>query len=278
MPATNQLDSIIIQYDFSDNIRLQEISKALLALDAYTRRGLQQDPILRQHKPNLIVEEISYNSPFKAKIIPILTQLVLVTSLYNQFHETVDNMTSDFNFLMGEETQKTPAFTNSSLENLDDIIKPVTRANGSVSIKIEGNNNSDIIINQFLGKDEAREIHENIKIEKEKLVEGERILKKNVLLELDRASRHYDDTDRGIIKSVSEKPETVIFLHEILKNKVKNNPFNMNYIVDVEILTINDVVSAYYISAIHKVEPHNDVIQPIEENPLTLNLEAPPEP
>lgn len=124
------IHEIYIEYDIKGDLSLYDITQALEAINSQYRRRVKSDPNLRQSQPDLLVEEMSKASPFRAKLIPILTQLSIVTTPYIMAHDVLDCVAKDLGILSGDKKSPETQISNADLEDYKKLVRPIIHDQG----------------------------------------------------------------------------------------------------------------------------------------------------
>lgn len=207
----------------------------------------------------LFVKEIKSGS-----IITVLSDMVPAVIPFvenaNSIIEFTKFLKSGYEYFIGKSSNKPKEFDLKDCNNFNNIIKPIAKDNGS-NITFTGDFNfGDVTININYNSVEANAIQNGIVKEKEKLNAPSKEVQENVLFYWDSAK--YEETskaiDKGFIDSISSKPLKVIFNAQDTKSKmldISENPFHFAFLVDVEVLTVQNQPAVYKILRLHQVIP-----------------------
>lgn len=162
-----------------------------------------------------------------------------------------------FDYFLGKTEEKPKEFDLKDCNNFNNIIKPIAKDNGS-NVLFNGDwNFENITVNFNFNSVEANAIQNGIQREKENLKEPTKNIQHKVLFYWDSAK--YDEksksVDKGYIDSVSFKSLRVSFDDDYTKRlmlDIEENPFHLAYIVDVEIMDIQNVPTVYKILKMHE--------------------------
>lgn len=162
-------------------------------------------------------------------------------------------------WLLGRE-ERQPRLDPVDLRNISKILQPVAKDAGSQVI-ISGNVNIDTLnVSLSLDSVEANAIQNRVRNLLEASKQPERVIVQRVLFYWDTTKYGSKSTsvDRGSVDSIYSKPLKVIFDDEKLKYEMINreeNFFKIAFIVDLEVMTINNQPSAYRIIKLHESIP-----------------------
>jgi len=162
-----------------------------------------------------------------------------------------------FDYFLGKTEEKPKEFDLKDCNNFNNIIKPIAKDNGS-NVLFNGDwNFENVTVNFNFNSVEANAIQNGIQREKENLKEPTKNIQHKVLFYWDSAK--YDEksksVDKGYIDSVSFKSLRVSFDDDYTKRlmlDIEENPFHLAYIVDVEIMDIQNVPTVYKIIKMHE--------------------------
>lgn len=162
-----------------------------------------------------------------------------------------------FDYFLGKTEEKPKEFDLKDCNNFNNIIKPIAKDNGS-NVLFNGDwNFENITVNFNFNSVEVNAIQNGIQREKENLKEPTKNIQHKVLFYWDSAK--YDEksksVDKGYIDSVSFKSLRVSFDDDYTKRlmlDIEENPFHLAYIVDVEIMDIQNVPTVYKILKMHE--------------------------
>lgn len=241
--AENQILTIEIEYE--NFISLSEFYQSLEGwnnqYDRYislTYKGENCDKLLvKKVRDGSIILELA------SSVMPLISDCNTILL----FFEQIKNI---FNWLTTKIGNK-PKLEITDLENTKKIIAPIeSHSENKINIFIQGDNNASIILNS---KDTSI-ISNNINEELKNLNEPKNIkddIKENVIMKLKQIKN--DETSKntkGIIHEIDAKEHTVLFTSPSLKNDIlhtNDNPFLMNYLVNVKIHKENNVIKAFII-------------------------------
>ncbi len=162
-----------------------------------------------------------------------------------------------FEYFLGKSEEKPKEFDIKDCTNFNNIIKPIAKDNGSnITFTGDCNIENQTIIYNF-NSVESNAIQNGIQKEREKLKEPEKNKHEKVLFYWDSAK--YDEKsksiDKGFIDSLHQSALKVVFENQETKTKMldmETNPFHYAFLVDVEILTINKIPTAFKIFNLHE--------------------------
>lgn len=186
---------------------------------------------------------------------------VEVTKAIFDFGERLSNLLSSFE-------KKSPKPTNNisvkDSKNVINIVNPVIEGRGNLNIFVT-NGDGEIQEIKEIKKKDASNIKENAIEYQAKMMLPDSNLEKSVALIWSRFDRSNAKTggatspDKGIIESIDPNPKSVLFLEDEAGLKAdilssEENPMQMIYYVDVEVVEIQDAIRAYRIVGYHSSE------------------------
>jgi hypothetical protein len=205
----------------------------------------------------LYVKEIKTGS-----IITVLSDLVPGVIPFIESSNSVIEFTKflkeSYDYFLGKSIDKPKEFDLKDCNNFSNIIKPIAKDNGSNIIFTGDFNFKNCEINISYNSQEANAIQNGISRVKSELKEPIRNIEEKVLFYWDSAK--YDDNsksiDKGFIDSISANSLKVVFDEQETKKEmldINENPFHYSFLVDVEVMTINNVPSVYKIVKLHEM-------------------------
>ena len=197
-------------------------------------------------------------------IITVLSDLTPIALPFientNTIIEFAKFLKTSYDYFLGKTEDKPKEFDLKDCSNFNNIIKTVSKDNGSsISFNAECNI-EQFTINYNYGSLEANAIQNGITKEKEKIKEPDTKKHEKVLFYWDSAK--YDEksksVDKGFIDSLNVSPLKVVFDSQDTKSKMlnmENNPFHFVFLVDAEILTVNKIPHTFKIYQLHEFFP-----------------------
>lgn len=166
------------------------------------------------------------------------------------------NIRDGLNYLVGRGPKPTymPA---SELKDLAKIVEPVAK-DGRGSINISATDGATVQVSVSFDSVEANAIQNRAEREIEARREPMQKSFRRVLMYWHQASKKSASlSDKVVIESISDKPLKVIFSEDDeIKNKMisgKDNPFNIGFLVDVDLITKQGRSVAYQVTYLYEV-------------------------
>jgi len=165
-----------------------------------------------------------------------------------------------FDYFLGKSDDKPKEFDLKDCSNFNNIIRPIAKDNGSNAIFTGDVNIQNVTIEMKYDSIEANAIQNGIEKEKKSLKESQKNTHSNVLFYWDSAK--YDDksksVDRGFVDSISQSSMRVTFDDINIKKQMldtKDNPFHFLFLVDIEVLTVQNIPAIYKIVSLNEALP-----------------------
>lgn len=206
----------------------------------------------------LYIKEVKSGS-----IITILTDLAPLVIPFventNSIIEFSKFLKSGYDYFLGKTKEKPKNFDLKDCNNFNNIIKPIAKDNGSnITMTGDFNNYAPITINMNFSSQEANAIQNGIAREKLLLKEEVPNIHEKVLFYWDSAK--YDEksksVDRGFIDSINKASLRVVFENQEIKKQmldIENNPFHYVFLVDAEVMTIQNIPNIYKIISLIEI-------------------------
>ena len=253
---------LTIHFENKTPIELIDFTESFEALgNEYYKFLSEQDEFKLSKETKLYVKEIRNGS-----IVTVLTDLVPAIIPFAENTNSVIEFTKflkqGFDFFLGKTKDKPKDFDFKDCSNFNNIIKPVAKDNGS-NITFTGDFNfGDITVNMNFNSQEANAIQNRISTYKTELKEPTSNISNSVLFYWDSAK--YDESsksiDKGFIDSIHPNSLKVVFTNQEDKKymlDIESNPFHYAFLVDVEVLTVNNAPTAYKILKVVEYIPKN---------------------
>jgi|GEM_PF-7001650 len=265
---TAEVHHVYLEYDVKADLTLHRVGSALEAISSQYRRLSNKNSIIANQETDLYLEQLSMNSPLRAKLavaantIAMLgTQLYLLGNIYNFSHDILSNIASDLKLFSGQEINAEKKFSNSELDDYQNIIKPITLSQGS-KLNILGKDESKTTVNINVGWESAHIIENRIReYRKLNTLPNQSEVYQEVLLYIYTAVDKTDGEnvgDKGIIDDIYRQPLKLIFPEErpdIKQAILHNNPFKHAFLVTVVVLHVENKPIAYKIIELHSSFP-----------------------
>lgn len=244
--------------DYYKPISVSDFTNALNAISNEYEKFLIDKYGSERPEAELYVQEIKQGSivttlvEYSAMILPFLGDINTVVD-FGKF------IKSSYDYLLnGEKVDEQVNLDTKDLSNLLKIIEPGTHTNNNILIQIKGKNNKIIMNPLSVNETESRAIRDRIREEKKELVQKEKSIQFNQALYLEQIKRDVESKkgNKGVIKELNENSLNLIWENENDKLKMLNcddNPFNMIFIVDVEIVEVNSEIKIYKILKLHEI-------------------------
>ena len=165
-----------------------------------------------------------------------------------------------FDYFLGKTEEKPKEFDFKDCSNFNNIIRPIAKDNGSNAIFTGEINIEKLTIEMRFDSIEANAIQNGIEKEKKLLKESQKNIYGNVLFYWDFAK--YDEkskaVDRGFVDSISQSSMRVTFDDITIKKSMldmDDNPFHFLFLVDIEVMTVQNIPAIYKIVALNEVVP-----------------------
>jgi len=249
-------------------IELNQLTSSLNALaneyDLYCKNELNYTKnerkleIIKLEKGCLLIELIQLTPA----VIPLIENMNSIFCFGTYFIETLQ-------FFSGKKEEIKYQYNKKNCENTATFLQQTANDNGSsIDINVVGNNNT-IIIGEKTDSLTANAIQNKIaKYQTELLEEEPNILhKQGFYWSIASFLNKQEGKDKGIIESLDKKAHKVIFENETDKeimttfnDKLNKDWQDLLYIVDVEVIKIQDVIKTYKIIKVY----YDDTINPNE--------------
>ncbi len=243
--------------EFDEPISVVEFTNSLEAISSEYEKFLIDKFGSERPNAELYVQEINKGSiittlvELSANMLPFLGDV-------NTVFEFGNFLKSSYDYLISGKGKENDDLDIKDLNNLAKIIEPGTHKSNNIYIQLKGDNNQ-IVLNPLsadAGKSEV--IKKNIKEEKKRLAEPTKNTEYSKALYLEQIKRDLDSKkgNRGVIKELNQKSLNLVWLNEKEKEKMLNcddNPFKMIFIVDVEVVEVNEENKLYRILKLHEI-------------------------
>jgi hypothetical protein len=249
--TTNENLSLTIKIDYKDDISLSEFKETIEGLNNQYNSFLSQcngdeknDKLLiRAIKKECIILELA------SAIIPLISDINTVCTFYTSIKAL-------FGWLSSRKGIK-PKISISDLDNTKKIIAPVNNDDGrQITISIEGDNNAQIIIDSAVAKSIVQNADDEYLMLSKPIILSEIVEnKENVIFRLTQIKDDEDSNKntKGIIHEIDNKEHMILFSTGI-KEKIlqeSRNPFRKNYLVDIKVTKVNNIIKSYTILDLH---------------------------
>jgi hypothetical protein len=251
---------LTIHFENKSPIELIDFTESFEALgNEYYKFLSESDDFRLKTETKLYVKEIRNGS-----VIAVLSDLVPAVIPFVENSNSVIEFTKflkkGYEYFLGNTTEKPKDFDIKDCNNFNNIIKPVAKDNGSNIVFTGDFNFGEVTVNLNYSSQEANAIQNGIARFKTELKEPISNIEKNVLFYWDSAK--YEDSsksiDKGFIDSIHPSSLKVVFNNQEDKKSMLDteaNPFHFAFLVDVEILTVQKIPTAYKILKVNDTFP-----------------------
>ncbi len=248
----SERESLNININYSKPLELKLFTESMLSVERQYKRFLKKEYSLEDSRYDLCINEIKQGSidlEFVKKYKFLIEHYV-----YSPF---LDYFKKKIKSIVRKEIadQKNPLDAK-DVRDVRSVVSSISNDNNA-SLHINVYRGSTVI-NQFAQTGSEAAIVEKACGKLLNSMENETEMKKGVLLYWKQASDSGKPAsiDKGIIEELSDKKLKIICINDKLKQEMvldsDKNPFNMCYIVDVVVKTIEGKPEAYVIHKIHK--------------------------
>lgn len=255
-----------IKIDNSDPIELNGLTNSLNAFakeyDDYCKKEF--DDLTKNDRKLQIVklEQGSLLIELVPVVVPLIQEVNAVFCFGKHIIDVIDFFTGN-----NEENKLPHNFSKKNCDNMHAFLEQTASDNGAnCTVSVIGNNNT-IICGKTIGSLESSAAQNNISKHRDMLLEEEPIVKNKQAFYWETASfvkGSSGQRDRGIIESVDKRAKRIIFKDEVDKevittssNKYTKEWQDLIYIVDVEIIKVQDTIKSYKILKVYE----NDTIE-----------------
>lgn len=255
---------LVIKIENKEPIELFDLTKSLVSLATQFNSYVDKHGDTKENKEaKLYVKEIKSGSVIFELVEYATAGLIPFVDNFNTIMGFTKYLKSIFDFFLKQEGEK-PEISPSDYKELSAIINPVAKDSGSqynISTVVNGNVELHFHVNAV--ESNAMQNMFKSEIEKSKLPDQIDEVKQSVLLTWFQARNDLNSKigNKGVIEDLSEKALNITFDSEELKEKMLHsdiNPFNMVYVVDVKIQTVQDKPVAYKVVKLHEYFDANE--------------------
>lgn len=264
-------DSIVLRIDRETPISLEQLTFGMMALGAeYEKFIRERHPDAADHEADLLVQRVSEGSiviELIGALLPILQGMdnILIFKdfvsmigaristlslpggrLENATSKELANMTRMAETIVGDSKGETEIFAMEYLSETEDR---------RVAAKV-----------MWRAKD-AEKVIENATIQMKTLKDGQADQHKGMLMRLFQtniaeAATGRSSGEKGIIEAISPTPKRLIYASDMAGQKVKGawssekvSPYELGFIVDVDVQMVNGTPRAYRLLDVHEIFP-----------------------
>ena len=240
----------------TEPVELVDLTNSLLCLaDEYKHFiGLRDGPpaseeiklYIKEIKTNCIITDLIASAP---GLLPFMGHAMTVIDFTKFLKDSIG-------FFIGGH-KEFPELDMRSYKNITGFLEPVAKDNGS-QLNLNGTINGGVHLHFDMTSDDANAVQRRISRKMDQLKEPATGEKSEVLLYWYQARNDPKSVagDRAIVESISKMPVKTIMNPKIKKEMLSGdeNPFNLAYIVDLKVETINDNPRVYKITHLHYKE------------------------
>ncbi len=239
----------------SQLVELSDLSNSFSSFADEYKRHLTQDGVFAlPDEVRLYVKEIRTGS-----IVADLVVLAPYVLPFVEYSKTIISFTeylkTAYDYLIGKKTEK-PQLTKANYENLIGIVNPIAKDKSS-QLNIKNTINGNVVVNINLNSIEANAAQNTAHREIDALIAPISGFREKVLLYWYQARNDPKSKtgDKAIVESVYDGPVKAIFDNDTLKEIMlldAYNPFNLAYLVDLTVETIQGKPVIYKILKMHE--------------------------
>ena len=248
-------NKLTIKIDNRQPVELFDLTHSFSSLaDEYKRHLSQEAIVISPDEIKLYVKEIRTGS-----IIADLVALAPNVLPFVEHTKTIISFTNylkiAYDYLIGRELKK-PHLTRVNYENLIGIVNPIAKDKSS-QINIHNTFNGNVSVTINMTSTEANAAQNTARREIDALMAPTNNFVESVLIYWYQARNDPKSQtgDKAIVESVQKTPVKAIFDNDALKEKMlldADNPFNLAYIVDLVVESIEGKPVLYKIMNMHE--------------------------
>lgn len=244
-----QDNNVKIRYklDYTQNIRLSDLSHSLLAFDQQYNRHLKRHRgEITDNKVKLYVEEITKGS-IDAWIVPAFSYSLMFPDSAQSIWGFISNLATFLDFLKGTIAQPAFHFEKADLEHAKYIVKPVAKDYSS-QLNLYAYDGANVEVHYHVGATDAIAINDKAN----QLIKNLELPEKTTLPDQLLTFRMTEDTltrkaNKGVIEAISDDLLPVYTDNESIKEAILDNPYRKIFLVDVEVNVVDGVPKMYKI-------------------------------
>ncbi len=260
--------SLVIAIEHADPVDLYRLTDALAALsDEYEKHLRRVLPTVEPEETRLLISDVRKGST----IIEVYPQLAWIQPFIPSQEKVMATLgfVKNLKDLMGpyfKQGERNASLSASSVKNLHDLAAVIAQdPKGSLSFTAR-TDRPDGSVEQFkIEKLQAQTAIENLSSERLERERKEQAQHPKVLLVFQQtkasAARMGKPTgDLGIVESIDTKPHKVVYVSQLAGDQIKaqikapgQNPYEVGFIVDVNVETVGGRPKAYRVMALHEV-------------------------
>ena len=239
----------------SQPVELTDLSNSFSSFaDEYKRHISQEGTVTIPEEMNLYVKEIKTGS-IVADLIALAPYVLPFIENSKTILSFMEYLKTAYDYLIGRQTEK-PPLTKANYENLIGIVNPIAKDKSS-QLNIQNTINGNVSVNINLNSIEANAAQNAAYRDIEALTVPIIGLREKVLLYWYQARNDPKSKtgDKAIVESVYSGPVKAAFDNEHLKESMlldSQNPFNLAYLVDLTVETIQGKPVIYKIVKMHE--------------------------
>jgi hypothetical protein len=257
MPYENKLS---VKIENKHQIELNQLASSLNALSAQYDSFLRKTGIdYTKNDRKLCVSELKQGSI----IIELISSIAVASDNFNAIFGFFEYLRASFDWILGK-TNQAFKYSKRDFEQLSEFVDLAARDNGaSIAVHVVNSNN---VVNNFYIDHLQANAAQNIAAQKveDMTEEKPKIFSKELMYW---ANANFVDsknktTNKIIVEKIDKKPRIAVFVNEDDEIKAKSydsrfpqkNWQNLVYVVDIEVLYIQEVPKAYRILKLYKDE------------------------
>lgn len=239
-------------------VELTDLAKSMLSLgDEYRRFLATHDAHIEADDVKLYIKEIRSGSIIQ-ELVAMAPYALPFVEHANTIVSFAEHLKTMYGWFSGKSNDKPKNIEKTTLQNLNSIIEPVARDNGSQANFAAVNVQGDFVVNVNITSTEANAAQNAIKRELEAMREPVTGIHEQVVMYWAQARNQPESQsgDKAMIESIYKSAVRVRFANDNLKMKIlydEPHPFNKAFVVDVAVEAIDAKPVLYKVLALHEV-------------------------
>ena len=246
--------SFNITHHHKKPIDLVQMAKSLISFDTIAKDYIQKEYGVRDSK--ILLKNVKEGSDVYQVILDIGATLPAIIEPLKSINEVIDYIKSYLNIekVPIEDIKNNPHYNAINAQAVKNFISPIEETDSSLTINVEGDNNTLFVINskdvpkmqknielvkKIVGEDEQKDIYKKVLIQMHKAINTDKIVKDSAYCD--------DIVPKKAIATIFENPDD--------KKEVLNDPFNNYFLVDIEVQRINGEIKLYKVLKLHNIIP-----------------------
>ncbi|WP_414898421.1 hypothetical protein [Rhodovulum sp. YEN HP10] len=269
--TSKEQDSIVLRIDRKTPLTLERLTFGMMAMGAEYEKFIQsQHPNAEDHEADLLVQRVKEGSiviELVGALAPIFQGMNNII-IFEQFTNLVKGRLSTLSKPNGRLDDTSPR----ELENLARMVETVAGDSGGTGEMLAVQYNSDsgekhVTASIFWKAKDAEQVVSNARAQIREIRGGESDKQCGLLMHLfqtniSEAVPDRSSGEKGIIESISPKPKRLIYASDLAGQRIKGawsderiSPYDLGFVVDVDVQMVNGRPSAYRILEVHDVFP-----------------------